>query len=207
MLQPALILAMVAASAGLATLLEVVTTATPLYMDGTREQYGRRLAYWSTAAFFLLLVLQRKVFHLVPEHILAHKGLLKQRHIGSVIQTATALLLFIWPLVFPSSGLPLHVRDVGTLAIAATGLVVMHLILKKFELKAMTDDELQAVYTKVEAHEDADAEKGEGGEDLSDDSNKPPDNETTWEEALNIHKYDPDKPDRGKPMPPQGHRV
>jgi len=63
MLQPALILAMVAASAGLAALLEVVPAASLMSSASAvqREHFARRLAYWSTAAFFALLVLQAKL--------------------------------------------------------------------------------------------------------------------------------------------------
>lgn len=59
--QPALILAMVGSSAGLATLLEVVKDSgieTSLYANVAREQFGRRISYWYTAAFFALLVMQ-----------------------------------------------------------------------------------------------------------------------------------------------------
>jgi hypothetical protein len=70
----------VGASAGLAALLEVLPIAKPLTKSSSlstmgnhggddgddelgrieRENFARRLAYWSTAAFFALLVLQVK---------------------------------------------------------------------------------------------------------------------------------------------------
>ena len=107
----------------------------------TRTQFARRLAYFSTAGVLVLLALQRSFLTLPAQHMQDSPSLLQQRALKTRAELAAAVALTLTPLALPSSGLPLHVRDIGVLAATAALLVGMHLILKQRELQILDDDE------------------------------------------------------------------
>ena len=146
-LQPVLIGSMVAASAGLASLLTGLGGQDSSLPSGVAAAlFARRLAYWSTASLLAVLVLQRAAFHRVPDYIASSAEQTRIRATGNRLQLAVALGLFLTPAVLPASGLPLNVRDIGILATAATGLVAMHLVLKQKELAEL---DAEASYAAV----------------------------------------------------------
>jgi len=149
--QPFLIVTMVAASAGLDSLLTEQAIILEEKSSGistndeieaaelslVRMMFGRRNAFLSTAAFYLALVFQRTMLNLPPSHVEEHDNLHSDRLFGNYVQMIVAVILMLYPFITPVSNLPLNLGDILVLAISAAGLVVMHLVLKQRELETL----------------------------------------------------------------------
>jgi len=107
--------------------------------------------------------------------------------------------LFFAPSVLPPSELPLHVRDIATLAVTATGLVGLHLHLKQRELDVLEEDRSlkRDAMTSSMGNRAGSSKHATLESSGSDPLEAAPLNESsTWEAATNINPYDPeaDKP-------------
>lgn len=211
--QPFLIITMVAASAGLDSLLtEHLLTSDPVStmeeieaaeVSASRMVFGRCNAYFSTAFFYLALVFQRVMLNLPPAHIEEHAELMRDRALGNYMQSIVAVCLIIYPLVTPINTWPLNLGDIIVIAASASGLVAMHLYLKQRELETLDKHhELASSHTItnatiVSSHQQNDTafsklqEEASGSSDAGELEalNKSSDG-TNWEASCNVTNFD-----------------
>ena len=113
------------------------------YAVGAAERrvlFARRLAFVATGAVVAVLALQRAFLTLPPDHVRGDAYLLSQRALKTKVECGAAAGLVVFPFLLPGLGLPLNAGDVFVLALTATLLVVVHLVLKQRELEQLVDD-------------------------------------------------------------------